>query len=121
MASHANTILQRAGRPAVPVVSWPAELSTRIPMWVGVLLLALATMLYVSLLTQGARLFDNDYDWINSAQASWTELLADALRPCQPGLLQCPLGIGFRPARPGLHSGGVHLLYRNRTWRPLRS
>ena len=79
MASHANTILQRAGRPAVPVVSWTAELSTRIPLWVGVLLLALATMLYVSLLTQGARLFDNDYDWINSAQASWTEILSDVL------------------------------------------
>tara|TARA_B100001123_G_scaffold449688_1_gene616095 strand:+ start:1578 stop:1736 length:159 start_codon:yes stop_codon:yes gene_type:complete len=46
-------------------------------MWVGVLLLTLAAMLYVSLLTQGARLFDND--WINSAQASWTEILSDVL------------------------------------------
>ena len=77
MASYANTILQCAGRPAIPVVSRTAELSTRIPLWVGVLLLALATMLYVSLLTQGARLFDND--WINSAQASWTEILSDVL------------------------------------------
>ena len=50
-------------------------------MWVGVLLLTLAAMLYVSLLTQGARLFDNDYDWINSAQASWTGILSDVLWP----------------------------------------
>jgi len=38
-------------------------------------LLGLAAFVYLGLLTQGERLFDNDYDWIAAAQVGWLEIL----------------------------------------------
>lgn len=46
-----------------------------------VLLLGLTAFTYMSALTQGERLFDNDYDWISHAQSDWSEILQDIFRP----------------------------------------
>ncbi len=46
-----------------------------------VLLLGFAAFIYMSALTQGERLFDNDYDWISQAQSDWSEILQDIFRP----------------------------------------
>ncbi|NIW62933.1 MAG: hypothetical protein GWN23_03740, partial [Gemmatimonadetes bacterium] len=43
--------------------------------------LGLVAFVFHALLTQGLRLFDNDYDWINAARAGGLDILADILRP----------------------------------------
>ena len=47
----------------------------------GMALLGLAAFIYLAQLTQGERLFDNDYDWIAAARVGWLEILGRIFAP----------------------------------------
>ncbi len=84
MASHANTLLPRPGQAPLRVIEKngaPSERPDPRTFWAGLLLLGLAAFVYMGLLTQGAHLFDNDYDWIAAARPGWLEIFGQIFRP----------------------------------------